>query len=106
MTPEELYQQLKPLQEKIGYCFNPNKEWTLQVLTGLLTNQERYGYSSCPCRLAFGQREKDQAIICPCTFREEDVSKYDRCYCALYLSREATQDAKILPKSVPERWLR
>lgn len=106
MTPEELYARLKPLQEKQGYFFNPDHEWTLGVLEGVLTNQERYGYGSCPCRLATGRRERDGEIICPCAFREEDVAKYGCCYCRLYLGPDAARGRQPLPEAVPERWLR
>lgn len=106
MSPEELYAALKPVQEKKGYYFNPNRDWTLDVLDGILINKERYGYGSCPCRLATGQRESDKEIICPCAFREEDVAKYDRCYCQLYLSREAAEGQRKLTGKVPERWIR
>ncbi len=38
--------------------------------------------------------------------REEDVAKYDRCYCNLYLSREAIEGRKFWSEMIPERWLR
>lgn len=106
MTPEELYQILKPIQEKKGFYFNPDHQWVLEILEGVLANKTRYGYGSCPCRLATRNRERDAEIICPCVFREEDVDKYDRCYCNLYLSREAAESRKPLPEVIPERWLR
>jgi ferredoxin-thioredoxin reductase catalytic subunit len=97
---------LKPVQEKKGYYFHPNTEWVMDVLQGLQDNKARYGYASCPCRLATGQRETDADIICPGVFREEDVAKYDRCYCQLYLSREAAEGWRVTPDTIPERWLR
>lgn len=106
MKPEDLYHMMKPVQEKKGYYFNTDYEWVLDVLNGVLTNKERYGYGSCPCRLATGHREKDLVIICPCAFREEDVAKYDRCYCFLFLSPEAAQGQRKIPDSIPERWVR
>ncbi len=105
-TPEELYQALKPVQEKKGYYFNPDHQWVVAILAGVLTNKARYGYGSCPCRLATGKRERDADIICPCVFREEDVAKYGRCYCNLYLGREAAEGRTPLPEAIPERWLR
>ena len=106
MTAEELYALLKPVQEKKGYYFNPDHDWVLDVLSGVLTNKERYGYGSCPCRLAIGQREADREIVCPCTFREEDVTRYGRCYCMLYYDREAAEGRKKVPEVIPERWIR
>lgn len=106
MKPEELRAALEPVQEKKGYFFYSDRSWVLDVLEGLLINKERYGYSSCPCRLATGDRQRDRDIICPCVFREEDVARYGRCYCQLYVSREAAESRKELPETIPERWLR
>ncbi|HPJ73027.1 MAG TPA: ferredoxin-thioredoxin reductase catalytic domain-containing protein, partial [bacterium] len=86
MTPEELREQLRPLQEKLGYFFNRDREMTLELLEGLLKNRERYGYMACPCRLASGDRERDRDIFCPCVYREPDVREYGSCYCGLYVS--------------------
>ncbi|MCX7823290.1 MAG: ferredoxin:thioredoxin reductase [Syntrophobacterales bacterium] len=102
MTPEELYERLKPLQESKGYFFNKDREMVLQLLQGLLINKERYGYMSCPCRLATGDREKDKDIICPCLYREPDVKEYGSCYCGLYVSKEWNEE--LIPHVyVPER---
>ncbi|MDR1044238.1 MAG: ferredoxin:thioredoxin reductase [Candidatus Adiutrix sp.] len=106
MTAEELYALLKPTQEKKGFYFNPDHDWTLDVLNGILTNKERYGYGSCPCRLATGQRERDREIVCPCAFREEDTARYGRCYCLLYCDQAAAEGRKKVPEVIPERWLR
>lgn len=102
MKPEELYEKLKPLQEAKGYFFNKDKQMVLQLLEGLLINKERYGYMSCPCRLASGDRERDKDIICPCFYREPDVKEYGSCYCGLYVSREWNEG--LVPHVyVPER---
>jgi ferredoxin-thioredoxin reductase catalytic subunit len=106
MTPEQMYDLLKPAQEKLGYRFNPDRDWALKALAGLLTNKGRYGYASCPCRLATGKRESDRDIICPCAFREEDVRKYGRCYCWLYVTEEVARGGRTPAETVPERWLR
>jgi len=102
MTPEELYEMLKKVQEPKGYFFNKNKEWVLSILKDLLTNKERYGYMSCPCRLAAGNREKDRDIMCPCAYREADVKEYGSCYCNLYVSLD-WNERKIENKYIPER---
>lgn len=106
MTPQEMYDRLKPIQERQGYYFNPDYEWCLDVITGMLANKERYGYTSCPCRLASGERERDQAIICPCAFREKDVQIYNMCYCKLYLSQAGAAAPSALPETIPDRYLR
>jgi ferredoxin-thioredoxin reductase catalytic chain len=102
MEVEELYEMLRKMQEPKGYFFSRDKEWVLDILRGLLKNKERYGYMSCPCRLASGDREKDKDIICPCVYRAPDVEEYGSCYCNLYVSKEWNED-KIPHVYVPER---
>jgi ferredoxin-thioredoxin reductase catalytic chain len=102
MNVDELYQRLKSLQEPKGYLFNKDRERVNDLLEGLLTNKERYGYMCCPCRLASGDREKDRDITCPCAYREQDVAEYGSCYCNLYVSRE-WNEGKISETYVPER---
>ena len=98
----QLYEMLRKLQEPKGYFFNRDKEKTLEILHALLVNKDRYGYLSCPCRLASGDREKDRDIICPCAYREEDAKEYGSCYCSLYVSRE-WNEGTIPRVYVPER---
>ncbi|MFW6331736.1 MAG: ferredoxin-thioredoxin reductase catalytic domain-containing protein [Thermodesulfobacteriota bacterium] len=102
MDAEKLYEQLKKIQEAKGYYFNQDKERTLELLEGLITNKERYGYMVCPCRLAAGDRDHDKDIICPCVYRAPDVEEYGSCYCNLYVSREWNA-GKIPHEYVPER---
>jgi len=102
MEVEQLYEMLRKMQEPKGYFFSRDKEWVLDILRGLLTNKERYGYMSCPCRLASGDREKDKDIICPCVYRAPDAEEYGSCYCNLYVSKEWNED-KIPHVYVPER---
>lgn len=99
---KQLKNTLKELQEKQGYLFNNNEEQVDALLQALLTNKERYGYMSCPCRLASGDRDKDRDIICPCTYRKPDVEEYGSCYCGLYVS-QAWNDNEIPRRRVPER---
>ncbi len=102
MEVEQLYEMLRKMQEPKGYFFNKDKEWVLNILKDLLINKERYGYMSCPCRLASGDREKDRDIMCPCLYREADVKEYGSCYCNLYVSRQ-WNDGEIKNQYVPER---
>lgn len=99
---ETLYETLRRLQEPRGYYFNKDKTKTFEILEGLLVNKGRYGYMSCPCRLASGNREFDKDIICPCAYREADVKEYGTCFCNLYASKE-WNDEKIPHVYVPER---
>jgi ferredoxin-thioredoxin reductase catalytic subunit len=102
MDLEKLYEMLKKAQEAKGYFFNKDRERTFELLEALMVNKERYGYMVCPCRLASGDREKDQDIICPCVYREPDVAQYGSCYCNLYVSKEWNEE-KIPRVYVPER---
>jgi len=102
MTPEQLYEMLRKIQEPKGYYFNKEKPWVLEILRDLLINKDRYGYTSCPCRLASGNRDKDRDIICPCLYRTEDVKEYGSCYCNLYVSR-AWNEGLVPHEYVPER---
>ncbi len=99
---EKLYDMLKKYQEQKGYYFNSDKEKVLELLEALLVNKKRYGYMSCPCRLAKNNREQDKDIICPCVYREPDVKEYGSCYCNLYVSSEWNRE-EIPQEYVPER---
>lgn len=90
---DELYDMLRRLQEPKGYWFNKDKHTTLALLEGLLVNKARYGYMSCPCRLASGDYEKDKDIICSCAYRAPDVEEYGSCYCGLYVSMQWNEGA-------------
>lgn len=102
MNVEELFENLKKIQEPKGYFFNKDKETVFELLKGLIENKERYGYMVCPCRLSSGEKDKDKDIICPCVYREPDVKEYGSCYCNLYVSAEWNEE-KIPHPYVPER---
>ncbi len=102
MNPKDLYQRLKREAEASGYLLNPDEEFVLDLMEGLVTNQKRYGYLACPCRLAEGVREKDLDIICPCDYRDPDILEHGACYCALYVSEDVARGDKEL-KPIPER---
>jgi len=97
-----LTDQLVSEAESGGYHINPDMDITLGLVRGLLVNERRYGYRSCPCRLASGNREDDLDIVCPCNYRDADVEEYGTCYCGLYVSRAVMTGEKIL-ESIPER---
>ncbi len=102
MDCQQLYDMLKKVQEPKGYCFNREREIVFDLLESLLANKERYGYMSCPCRLASGERHDDEDIICPCVYRGPDVKEYGSCYCNLYVSKE-WNEGSIPHLNVPER---
>lgn len=84
-----------------GYYLTPQQDLLQMFLEGLKTNEERYGYPSCPCRLATGKLDLDRDIICPCDYRDPDVAQYGACYCRLYVNK-AVYESQNLPE-VPER---
>ena len=88
--------------ESGGYHLNPDTEVTGELVKGLLVNENRYGYRSCPCRLAAGDKEKDLDIICPCDYRDPDLNEYNTCYCGLYVSGDVVE-GKVKIGSIPER---
>lgn len=105
VTPVEIeraYQSIKKDAEAGGYHVNPDAEFARGLVSGLLVNQKRYGYQSCPCRLASGNKDEDLDIICPCDYRDQDVTEFGACYCALYVSRDML-DGKRELTSIPER---
>ncbi len=85
-----------------GYYLTPDPELLQDLLEGLQKNEERYGYPSCPCRLASGKFELDRDIICPCDYRDPDVDEYGQCYCALYVRKDVIE-GKTATQPIPER---
>lgn len=102
MTPEQLFDILSRYAESQGIRLNRDRAFTLDIVRGLLTNELRYGYRSCPCRLAWGTKEKDQDIICPCVYRDPDIAEFGSCYCELYVSIDWNEE-KVAHRRVPER---
>jgi ferredoxin-thioredoxin reductase catalytic chain len=97
-----LYEQLLREGNKSGYYLNPDLDFTRDLVAGLITNQRRYDYPACPCRLASGNKLEDLDIICPCDYRDPDLLQYGACYCALYVSQAVLTGKKTLT-SIPER---
>ena len=75
-----LYERLKKDAEANGYHLNPEVQFTKELTRGLIVNEKRYGYWNCPCRLSSGKREEDLDIICPCDYRDPDLTDYDTCF--------------------------
>jgi len=99
---ERFREMIRQGQEPQGYFFNADGELVAELLAALLVNRARYGYMSCPCRLASGVREKDRDIFCPCVYRAPDVMEYGSCYCGLYVSA-AFKAGEVPRQQVPER---
>jgi len=99
---DTIHERLKKEAESSGYHLNPDVDFTKDLVKGLLINEGRYGYWACPCRLASGNRQDDLDIICPCYYRDADVTEYGSCYCALYVSGEVVRGEKAV-HAIPER---
>jgi ferredoxin-thioredoxin reductase catalytic subunit/rubredoxin len=99
---EKAYEKIKKDAGAGGYRVNPDADFARGLVSGLLVNQQRYGYPSCPCRLAGGNKDEDLDIICPCDYRDQDVVEHGACYCALYVSQDVL-DGKRQLTSIPER---
>jgi ferredoxin-thioredoxin reductase catalytic subunit len=78
---------------------HPDPEFINPILEGLRVNEEKYGYPSCPCRLASGVFELDRDIICPCDYRDPDVEEYGTCYCCFYVDEAAYERGSADPIS-------
>lgn len=106
---DKLYDKLYKEAEKGGYHLNPDVAFTKDLVRGLLINEKRYGYLSCPCRLASGVEDEDLDIICPCDYRDSDILKYGACYCGLYVSEAVFKGEKqvvSIPESRPPKEVR
>ena len=88
------------LRNRMHLC--PVPDMLDDLLKGLAENEERYGYPSCPCRMASGDIEKDRDIICPCDYRDPDIEEYGQCYCALYVN-ESVFKGERPTEPIPER---
>jgi ferredoxin-thioredoxin reductase catalytic chain len=99
---DTLYERLYREAEAGGYHLNPDIEFSKELVKGLIVNERRYGYRSCPCRLAAGDKADDLDIVCPCDYRDADVAELNACYCALYVS-DAALKGKEKIGSIPER---
>lgn len=85
-----------------GCYLVPDQDLLQDLFEGLKENEERYGYPSCPCRLASGQLELDRDIICPCDYRDPDVIEFGQCYCGLYVNKDVHEGKKEV-SPIPER---
>jgi ferredoxin-thioredoxin reductase catalytic subunit len=100
-TFEEVRKRAEADAKTYGYYLTPQSDLLQGFLEGLKTNEDRYGYPLCPCRLTSGNFEYDRDIICPCDYRDPDVAQYGACYCRLYVNKQV-YESKNLPE-VPER---
>ena len=89
-TLEQVRKRAEADAKTYGYYLTPQSDLLQMFIEGLKTNEDRYGYPSCPCRLATSNLEIDP-----------DVAEYGACYCRLYINK-AVFESQNLPE-VPER---
>lgn len=99
---EKLHSELKKNANETGYHLNPDEAFVKDLVRGLIENTDRYGYASCPCRLASLSKDVDIDIICPCDYRDADLNEYGACYCALYVTESVLKGKQELTQ-IPER---
>lgn len=99
---EEVRKFTEMVARKQGWELTPDQQFYDDLVEGLRTNWNRYGYFLCPCRDTEGSREADADVLCPCAYAKGDIDRYGHCYCSLYQSSAflASGDA---PTAIPER---
>ncbi len=102
MTLDQIQRRAEADARTYGYYLVKEPEFLNGLIEGLKKNEERYGYLSCPCRLASGKLEYDRDILCPCDYRDPDVIEFGACYCNLYV-RKDIYEGTTEPQPVPER---
>ena len=101
-TKEEAQKFVEMVAKKQGWRLNPDTQFLDDLYVGFATNFNRYGYFSCPCRDADGDKALDKDIICPCEYCRPDMKEFGSCYCGLYLTEELFASGKV-PEGIPER---
>ena len=103
MTLQDIIREsMKRNAAQHGYflCSDPNL--LNDLIEGLATNTTRYGYGSCPCRIASGIKNYDVDIICPCEYRDADVDEFGMCYCGLFVNENINKTPSQM-SPIPER---
>jgi len=101
-TLEYVQQRAESDAKSRGYRLNSDPVFLGDLIEGLKKNEDRYGYPSCPCRIATGKLDLDRDIICPCDYRDPDLTEYGSCYCALYVSGQIFRGERSV-QAIPER---
>ena len=102
-TTEGMKEYIGMVIQKNNWILIKDKSMFNDLIDGLMHNKKKYGYQSCPCRLATGNRELDRDIICPCDYAPDDVKEFGACYCNLYLRLDYYETIKEDFVHVPER---
>lgn len=101
-TLEDTKTFTKMVAQKHGWVLTADSALYEDLVQGLNTNWNRYGYYLCPCRDTDGSRETDKDIVCPCEYSAADIAEYGHCYCTLYWSQSFAKSGKQA-HAIPER---
>ena len=101
-TREGMTEYCKKVCETNGWILNVDGITLNDLIDGLVENKKNYGYQSCPCRMASGNRDIDRDLICPCDYAKPDIAEFKTCYCNLYTSPEF-KELGVEYVAVPER---
>ncbi|HUT00319.1 MAG TPA: ferredoxin-thioredoxin reductase catalytic domain-containing protein [Candidatus Thermoplasmatota archaeon] len=102
MTKQVIIDSMRKNAKENGYYLCPDTQLFKDLINGLATNTGRYGYGSCPCRVASGIKKYDVDIICPCEYRDADVDEFGMCYCGLFVNKKIQQNPSQMGP-IPER---
>ena len=102
-TIEGMKEYVKTVSQRNNWILNKDPTTFYDLIDGLIENKKSYGYQSCPCRLASGNRELDRDLICPCDYAPDDIKEFGACYCNLYLRLDYYETINTEFVRVPER---
>ena len=103
---EELIENYQEYAQKNGFKLNPDKNAVEKLVTGLLVNEAKDGARYCPCRRITGNKEEDILKVCPCRWHIEEIKKYGRCLCGLFVcdsKKESEEESLEREKQKRER---
>ena len=82
---KEILRKVENYAREKGIKLNPDRKIVEILIKGLVRNKLKFGEAYCPCRVVTGDPEKDKLIICPCAYHEEELKKYGKCHCGLFV---------------------
>ena len=80
----DLVEEYEKYAKEKGFRLNPDKETVEKIIKGLLENERKYGKRYCPCRRVTGDPEKDDKIVCLCSYHLREIEEIGHCLCNLF----------------------
>lgn len=81
---EEIRARLEQYLDGKDFYFNPDPDTVESILKAMSMRFEKFGKDYCPCRRVTGVAEKDELIVCPCAYHEQEVATDGHCHCYLF----------------------